>query len=369
MNKNKSIILFTNIITPYRTPLFYELSKIFTLKVVFLQKKDVKRKWSQNEENLDFNYEILNSKNIFGSKIILPKLFKLFSLISSSSTIIFIDNPPNFLSLISSFFLSKLLNKKFILWSSVTSNYFYGSKNSFLTRVIKVIIIKLAKYSHSVISYGFEAQSFLLKNNVSSKKIFYGTQVHPQSLIASKGHSYVTNQKKIDILCVSYLSRRKRVGTLIEAFNNIDYDNIILNIIGTGDYEEEIINATKINKKIKYHGYKDGSQKYEFFKKTDILVFPTSMDVWGLVINEAIAFNIPVLVSNKSDAANELVIDNGFIYESLDIVDLKNKLEILINDKDMRYQFSNNSKKIKNRISLKNSISTFQSAIYYVNNK
>ena len=48
------------------------------------------------------------------------------------------------------------------------------------------------------------------------------------------------------------------------------------------------------------------------------MVLPSKRETWGIVVNEAMCFSFPVLVSSQVGAARDLVHDgeNGFIFPS-----------------------------------------------------
>ena len=64
-----------------------------------------------------------------------------------------------------------------------------------------------------------------------------------------------------------------------------------------------------------------GNQSYEavpaLMTDCDLFVFPTLADEWGLVVNEAMAACLPVLASQNSQAAMEMVIEgeNGWLFD------------------------------------------------------
>ena len=47
----------------------------------------------------------------------------------------------------------------------------------------------------------------------------------------------------------------------------------------------------------------------------DVFVLPTREDIWGLVINEAMAYGLPVITTDKCNAGLELIQNgiNGFV--------------------------------------------------------
>lgn len=57
-----------------------------------------------------------------------------------------------------------------------------------------------------------------------------------------------------------------------------------------------------------------------WYSQTDILAFPTLLDEWGLVVNEAMASGLPVLGSLYAQAVTELVDEgvNGWIFDPTD---------------------------------------------------
>lgn len=54
-----------------------------------------------------------------------------------------------------------------------------------------------------------------------------------------------------------------------------------------------------------------------YYSQADILAFPTLLDEWGLVVNEALASGLPVLGSIYAQAVTELIVDgeNGWVFD------------------------------------------------------
>ena len=77
---------------------------------------------------------------------------------------------------------------------------------------------------------------------------------------------------------------------------------------------------------------------------------PTSYDVWGLIINEAMACGLPVVVTDTCVAGLELIENgkNGFVTHLGDDEDFMLKAKSIIADDDLREKMSyNNIEKIK----------------------
>ncbi len=58
----------------------------------------------------------------------------------------------------------------------------------------------------------------------------------------------------------------------------------------------------------------------QVYAQCDLLVFPTLLDEWGLVVNEAMAAGLPVLGSIYSQAVEELVVEGntGWVFDAVD---------------------------------------------------
>ena len=63
--KKKRVLLIHNFISPYRLPIFEELSKFVDLEVLFCKISPKNRSWKKKELDLyNFKYSILDSFNI-----------------------------------------------------------------------------------------------------------------------------------------------------------------------------------------------------------------------------------------------------------------------------------------------------------------
>lgn len=94
---------------------------------------------------------------------------------------------------------------------------------------------------------------------------------------------------------------------------------------------------------------KENLKKY--YTAADIFVFPTQKDVWGLVLNEAMACGLPCVSSTKANASFELIEDgySGYLIEPQDVQNMVNKLEMLINNEVLRLSMGKKAyEKIKN---------------------
>lgn len=87
---------------------------------------------------------------------------------------------------------------------------------------------------------------------------------------------------------------------------------------------------------IHYMGFKSKEELKEYYQASDIFVLPTRKDIWGLVVNEAMANGLPVITTNKCIAGLELINNgkNGFIVEADNIIQLSNCINEIIDSNE-----------------------------------
>jgi len=127
-----------------------------------------------------------------------------------------------------------------------------------------------------------------------------------------------TYQKKF--LYVGRLSMVKNLEMLINVFNLLPEHQ--LTIIGDGEekkYLESIANGN-----VTFLGSIENEKLKEEYNKNDIFILPSESEPWGLVVEEALYFGLPVIVS-KHCGACELIEDgkNGFIISPNDHEQIK----------------------------------------------
>ena len=133
-------------------------------------------------------------------------------------------------------------------------------------------------------------------------------------------------------LFIGRLSAEKNLKPLIEIFNTLP--NHIFTLIGTGMQEEKLKSIA--NKNIVFVGQVENNHLQEYFKNSDMFILPSIAETWGLVVEEALYFGLPVMVS-KNCGASELIEDaqSGYI---LDVKDLESMKNIIIAIDDEKYQ-------------------------------
>jgi len=119
----------------------------------------------------------------------------------------------------------------------------------------------------------------------------------------------------IRLLSVCRLSKSKNIPLLIQAFKLVIEKNnrdVELHIVGEGEEKNKIFNLIKkekLEKKVILHGSLWGKDLYNIYANSDIFILTSGYESFGLVLIEAMASGLPVVVSNITSIKN--IIDNG----------------------------------------------------------
>ena len=153
------------------------------------------------------------------------------------------------------------------------------------------------------------------------------------------------------ILTVCRLIPRKQVLHLLEAFAEVRAERRCgLLIVGSGQLERELrrrIAAEQIPDVV-LAGFLDQTQVPRAYAAADIFALVSSRDPWGLVVNEAMNFGLPIVSSDKVGSAADLVESsrNGYVVPSGDRDALASALRTLVDSRELRQRYGRASLEI-----------------------
>lgn len=213
-------------------------------------------------------------------------------------------------------------------------------KRNFIKDAIKKFFIKRAR---ACFANGKSAKDYFLKYGAKEENIYF----HKFSSLYEKEirQTIIDRQEKLEMrkkmklpyerlyISVGSFVDEKGFDLLIEAVNKLDRNNKIgFIIIGGGEKEKEYI--ARVNQygieNMHFEKFKKKEELIKYYDASDVFVFPTKRDVWGLVVNEAMSRGLPIISTDNCMAAVELVEEgiNGNIIKANsteDLVDIINK--------------------------------------------
>ena len=141
------------------------------------------------------------------------------------------------------------------------------------------------------------------------------------------------------LLYAGRLAPEKRLGDLLEAVRRLDDPRAWLVLAGEGRERGRLQQraAALGLKQVLFPGFQTQAQLAEYYTAADIFVLPSEREPWGLVLNEAMNFGLPAVVSERVGAAPDLVLPGtGRTFPPGDVEALAACLRPLLADAGLR---------------------------------
>lgn len=180
----------------------------------------------------------------------------------------------------------------------------------------------LRAYSSALVA-GTASRDYLIRLGFNSAAIFKPWDVVDNEHFANafeirKGVDFLER----DFVCVSRFLARKNISNLLHAFAEYakagGHRRLLL--LGSGELENALrkeVTQLGLEKVVLFEGFIQYEELPHYFGRSFSLVLPSTIDTWGLVVNEAMASGLPVLVSRLCGSSLDLVQHgkNGYTFD------------------------------------------------------
>jgi glycosyltransferase involved in cell wall biosynthesis len=130
------------------------------------------------------------------------------------------------------------------------------------------------------------------------------------------------------LICVARLVPIKNIANLLRAWKLVEKHRSDHKLVIIGDGPEFVyLNELTLKLKLKtavFLGAVNNSELPTYFYNSVAFILPSFSESWGLVVNEAMAAGLPILLSNKINASTALlqIGANGFEFNPLKVTDI-----------------------------------------------
>ena len=152
-----------------------------------------------------------------------------------------------------------------------------------------------------------------------------------------------------DVPVCLYLSKlipRKRPMDCLQAFEPLQ-DRAALVFVGDGERRPALEGYVRDRgiRNVHFMGFRNQSELSRFYALADVFLLPSAFETWGLVVNEAMCFGLPVVVADGAACSFDLVRDgeNGYVVPTGDVATLAGRLETLVGDSELRRRMGRRS--------------------------
>jgi glycosyltransferase involved in cell wall biosynthesis len=193
------------------------------------------------------------------------------------------------------------------------------------------------KRCHGFFCYGTRSKEYVQSYGIDAKLIYSPCQA------AALPHDYdaadvlkryeaapASDEQAPTFLFVGRLSQEKALDDLIEAFRRIQKQMPTAKLVlaGSGIERETLerqVTRSSLERSITFLGNRTPHQIGELLERCTALVLPSRQEPWGLVVNEALSYGCPVVVSSICGCTPELVVSGvtGYGFPAGDVAALR----------------------------------------------
>lgn len=257
-----------------------------------------------------------------------------------------------------------------ILWARVKNiPYILICENNLLNRpgplrmmARNLFLPGIIKKAAALLPLGREQKRYLEKYGRKSSGMFFFPNVTDNDFFTTESAKYRKRKKKIKndlglsgkytVLFVGRFSPEKGLFTLIRAHQKIleKKKDVNLLLVGSGALKEKLrkLVKSKRTKNVKFAGGIPNKKLPRYYGISDIFVLPSTFEPWGVVVNEAMASSLPVVLSDKVGSGGDLLKEgeNGLSFTAGNVEELSEALLKLLEEPQLLENMGNKSRDI-----------------------
>jgi 1,2-diacylglycerol 3-alpha-glucosyltransferase len=348
------IALLTEIIAPYRIPVFNVLARreAVDLHVIFLAETDQKlRQWHVYKNEICFSHQVLPSWRWRAEKSSFLFNRGLWSALNKLSPQVIICGGYNYAASWEALLWARRHGVAFVLWSESNGRdaragrtWVEWLKGYFLKHCDGFVVPGKASFEY-LKSLGSPEASILTAPNAVDNRLFAAKAANTRAHAAEFREKLKLPSRFI--LFVGRLVAEKGVYDLLEAYAKLENNlrsEVSVVFAGDGVCREELAQRAKriTPGEVCFTGFAQREDLAGLYALAEGLVLPTHTDTWGLVVNEAMACGLPIIVSSVAGCSVDLVEDgwNGYVVPPRDSEKLREAIDSLLRRAELKQQMS-----------------------------
>ena len=297
MISKKRISWLTSLPSPYWVPIWNSLSKNYALELYFTNSEVNQRGWLV-PANVNWKFNFLSKKIFyFDQSQIIPSVFG-FRKISFRSDVLVVGGGWEVPIHVFAMLYARLKCKQvYIISESVIESHRFSGP---LARKIRYGVFNLAT---KVITVGNRSTKAVQATGIARQNIIQLFNPIDTEFVKAKKESKARDEfVGHRFIAVGRLIQLKNFEAVIRSFSMIASPNDRLTLVGEGPlrhYLEKLVSELNIQEKVLFTGHLTQQQLSNLYLKSCTLVLPSTNEVWGMVVTEALASGCHVVVSKN----------------------------------------------------------------------
>ncbi|WP_121820753.1 glycosyltransferase family 4 protein [Halostella salina] len=317
------VAILYSIPSPYQENLFELVGNRegINLHVYYCKERPADRDW--NIDSGEYSYESLPGVTIH-SQYLNPSIVRRVA--DKQPDVVIVggySHPTMQLGIVT----ARTLGLPVILWSESHDRDWSNREGGVSTKLKNRLLPLLIKQCSGFLVPGGLQRQYLERRGAATNSIFRGTHacnveqfyVAARQSERAETHDRYGITEDIVLTFVGRLIEEKGLSELIDAAASVstEHGDVGFVIAGSGSYEDELRRRCETHglTNVYFPGFVHREQLPPLYGASDVFVFPSRGDPWGVVVNEAMACELPVITTDAVGAGYDLVNDgvNGAI--------------------------------------------------------
>jgi glycosyltransferase involved in cell wall biosynthesis len=247
-------------------------------------------------------------------------------------------------------------------YTIISESHLLNPRSKFKSLLKKLLLPFIIKHAAFLLPMGKIQAEYLIHYGAKEKDIYYFPNTSDVDFFIAESDKYRHKKNEIKkqlgikskyiVLYVGRLTKEKGLPTLLEAFKETksSHDNITLLIIGEGKLRDDLEGF--IRKKeiadVRFEGFVENKGLPLYYAIADIFVLPSRNEPWGVVVSEAMACALPIILSDKVGCRGDLLMEdkNGFCFKNDASGQLASYIERFLKNPNLIRKMGGNSRNI-----------------------
>lgn len=367
----------------YQIDMLRYLTRYFTVRPLYVLPTGLEPFYDRDfGQTVNFNYNmgeldmtVLKSIRLANNFVLNIGVKKILQQLKPDAVVVTeLNRPGTWQCLMNAFFLGLPVLLRTEATSHITWQY----------QALRHFIIKwVCMRCSAILSIGTRCSEFYLKLGIPQNKIFLTPYAVDNDYFFGQRDKWKAERKQIlaelgldsklpTLVFSGKLIHRKRPLDALKVHCELWQNGIKTNLVFIGSGQlGAVIEAQSIKMglpAVRITGFKTPRDVGRYYAVGDIFLFPSSEETWGLVVNEAMCFGMPVITTTGVGCVADLVKHgyNGYIHECGDITSMTSNIAKLLQNPNMLKQFGENSMRIISTWNFEADASGFIKAFQYL---
>ena len=321
-------ILLTNILSPYRIPLFNALKACegWTFTIAFLAERESNRRWRVRADELTVTHVTLPgwSRYVWRLELPLHVNWGVYRFLKQEDPDAVILGGYASLGSWLALLFCRLNGRRLILWSGTT-----GASVRMRSRLMQAARRVFVRAAGAFVTYGTRAAEFLVLLGARRESIFVGPNVGDVEFFREAVRRFretpdfaqarATLRGPV-ILFVGQFIPRKGIVQLLRALSEVRGRDWTAYVVGDGPLRahlESLRAELGLTGRVHFKPFQEREDLVTSYGLADIFVLPSLLEVGAIVVSEALASGLFVLASQGDGVAPDLIQPgrNGRIFD------------------------------------------------------